>query len=193
MSTVSDDPPVLNWIYVHPLTHEICYGTRAEVDEVEGVAGPWDVTAGVGTDRGTGLLGGGRRMTFEGWEGFVAVEVEVDFGEGDEQGQLWADEEEKDYAEEQAGQRGRHKVWALYFDRADDGLSSEGRVGAESGKYNMLEVELLRSERRRTRQAAVEERVDRLKHRIKVDERNENRKEERQGGGVVVVESSKEE
>lgn len=60
VSTISDEPPQLNWIYVDQDTHEVKYGNR---EESEGhILGPWDVTK---IDR---------RVTLEGWEGFVAVE-----------------------------------------------------------------------------------------------------------------------
>ena len=190
VSTISHDPPVLNWIYVDPSSHEVKYGTRAEVEMDEGMAGPWDVTAGIGTDRGTGMLGGGRRLTFEGWEGFVCVEEvssvkevqeahdfessthsrastgEYDEDEADQQEDLWLDSE-------RSNDPSRFKLWALYFDAKDDGLSSDGRIGSAPYRYNMLEIELLRSERRRTRETAVEERVDRLRHRKQVEQKSD--------------------
>ena len=233
MSTISHDPPILNWIYVDPKTYQIKYGTRPQVDEAQGMPGPWDVTAGIGTDKGTGLLGGGRRMMFEGWEGFVAVEEEVGLSEEpeqvnsstreldgetfkdskidvkreaehegdhgskedeeddespDDQGELWADAEERSrYTENKKSVM----LWGLYFDVKDDGLSSGGRIGAEYWKYHMLEVELTRRERRRTREAAIEERVDRLKQRQKVDEKNESTKAElAESNSTVVVQST---
>jgi hypothetical protein len=60
VSTISDDPPMLNWIYVNKDSFELRYGNRTQ--SLEHVVGPWDWTedeAGV---------------TLEGWEGFVAVE-----------------------------------------------------------------------------------------------------------------------
>lgn len=49
----------MNWIYVDADTCEVKYGNRAESQEH--VVGPWDCTR---LDR---------RMTLEGWEGFMAV------------------------------------------------------------------------------------------------------------------------
>lgn len=109
---------MLNWIYVDGATHEVKYGIRAEAEGHH--TGPWDVTE---VDR---------RVTFEGWEGFVAVQED----EG-------AD------------------VWALYFDRADDGLRGVG-VGLEGRR--MLEVLIARRERRKTKEAAMEERGERLQN-----------------------------
>lgn len=81
VSTIRDEPPDLNWIYVDRDTSEVKYGSRAE--SAGHILGPWDCTERE------------RRVTFEGWEGFLAVE---------------------DEPEEHPG------VWALYFDRGDDGL-----------------------------------------------------------------------
>ncbi|KIW62336.1 hypothetical protein PV04_10517 [Phialophora macrospora] len=98
VSTIADDPPVLNWIYVDKTTHEVKYGVR--VDAQTHVTGPFDCTRQ------------DRRMTLEGWEGFVVVEEEPG-------------------------------LWALYFDRDDDGL--RGKVGRG---VRVLEVELWRREKR---------------------------------------------
>ena len=60
VSTVSDEPPQLNWIYIDQDTHEVKYGLRTESEGQ--LVGPWDCTR---IDK---------RVTFEGWEGFTAVE-----------------------------------------------------------------------------------------------------------------------
>lgn len=98
VSTICEEPPILNWIYVDNDTHEVKYGIR--LDAQDNVTGPFDCTRQ------------DRRMTLEGWEGFVAVEEE----EG---------------------------LWALYFDRDDDGLRSKLGPGKR-----VLEVELWRREKR---------------------------------------------
>ncbi|KAI0865857.1 hypothetical protein F4860DRAFT_526237 [Xylaria cubensis] len=98
VSTISDDPPILNWIYVDKNTYEVKYGLRT--DAQEHLTGPFDCTRQ------------DRRMTLEGWEGFVAVE---------------------DYP----------GVWALYFDRDDDGLVTKVPMGTR-----VLEVELTRREKK---------------------------------------------
>ncbi len=79
VSTVCDDPPVLNWIYVDSDTYQVKYGLRVEAQP--NITGPFDCTRQ------------DRRMTLEGWEGFVVVEEP-----------------------EQPG------TWSLYFDRDDNGL-----------------------------------------------------------------------
>ncbi|KAI1777206.1 hypothetical protein F4818DRAFT_340890 [Hypoxylon cercidicola] len=98
VSTISDDPPMLNWIYVDKNTYEVKYGVRA--DAQPHITGPFDCTRQ------------DRRMTLEGWEGFVAVE-------------------------EFPG------IWALYFDRDDDGLVTKVPMGTR-----VLEVELTRREKK---------------------------------------------
>jgi len=120
VTTISDDPPFLNWVYVDSETHEVKYGVRDESEPH--LKGPWDVTK---VDR---------RLTFEGWEGFVAVE-------------------------ETEGSN----LWALYFDRDDDGLRSGGRIGTQ--RKRMLPLEVWRRELRRDREAALHERAERLRAR----------------------------
>ncbi|KAH7119401.1 hypothetical protein B0J13DRAFT_532497 [Dactylonectria estremocensis] len=60
VSTIYDEPPQLNWIYVDQETYEVKYGLRAESEHH--LVGPWDCTR---IDK---------RITLEGWEGFMAVE-----------------------------------------------------------------------------------------------------------------------
>ncbi|MCJ1452187.1 hypothetical protein MMC28_002529 [Mycoblastus sanguinarius] len=59
VSTIAPGPPVLNWIYVDKETNEVKYGNKIEAGDH--IKGPWNCTK---IDR---------RMTFEGWEGFLAV------------------------------------------------------------------------------------------------------------------------
>lgn len=59
VSTITDDPPQLNWIYVDRDTYELKYGNRIESEPH--LVGPWDCTR---IDK---------RITLEGWEGFMAV------------------------------------------------------------------------------------------------------------------------
>ncbi|KAI5861466.1 hypothetical protein GGS23DRAFT_576919 [Durotheca rogersii] len=98
VSTISDDPPMLNWIYVDKDTYEVKYGVRA--DAQPNITGPFDCTRQ------------DRRMTLQGWEGFVAVE-------------------------EFPG------IWALYFDKDDDGLVTKVPMGTR-----VLEIELTRREKK---------------------------------------------
>jgi hypothetical protein len=62
VTTISDDPPQLNWVYMDKDTYEIKYGLK--VDAEPHIVGPWTCTP---IDK---------RLTFDGWEGFTAVEVE---------------------------------------------------------------------------------------------------------------------
>ncbi|KAF7562835.1 hypothetical protein G7046_g1287 [Stylonectria norvegica] len=98
VSTISDDPPQLNWIYVDKDTYEVKYGVRA--DAQGNITGPFDCSPQ------------DRRMTLETWEGFAVVE-------------------------EHPG------VWALYFDKDDDGLRSKIPRGTR-----VLDVELTRREKK---------------------------------------------
>ncbi|KAK3064580.1 hypothetical protein LTS18_005949 [Coniosporium uncinatum] len=63
VSTISVDPPVLNWIYADKETFELKYGNRTA--SIKHIVGPWDWT-----EDEAGVM-------LEGWEGFVAVEEEV--------------------------------------------------------------------------------------------------------------------
>jgi len=62
VSTVQDDPPQLNWIYVDKDTYEVKYGLKVEAEGH--FVGPWNCTP---IDR---------RLNFDGWEGFIVVEEE---------------------------------------------------------------------------------------------------------------------
>ncbi|KAG9235345.1 hypothetical protein BJ875DRAFT_272708 [Amylocarpus encephaloides] len=92
VSTITTEAPVMNWIYVDAVTHQVKYGLRT--DSNPNINGPFDCTRQ------------DRRLTLEGWEGFVAVREEGEDG----------------------------VEWGLYFDRDDDGLVGklgEGRVVLE--------------------------------------------------------------
>jgi hypothetical protein len=72
VTTISDDPPMLNWVYVDKDSLELKYGNRTA--SIEHIVGAWNWTedeAGV---------------TLDGWEGFVAVEEE----EREDDGLKWA-------------------------------------------------------------------------------------------------------
>ncbi|WWC67068.1 uncharacterized protein I206_100975 [Kwoniella pini CBS 10737] len=109
----------LNWIYVDRNTHELKYGIKTDVENH--CAGPWDCTSIE------------KRMTFESWEGFIAVQ----------------EDSNKD-------------IWSLYFDRFDDGLSSNGLIG-DGRQIRMLEIQLIRKERVKGFDMACEERVERIR------------------------------
>lgn len=97
VTTISHDPPFLNWVYVDRNTYEVKYGIREESDPHR--AGPFDCTK---IDR---------RLIFEGWEGWIAVQE--DEGSG---------------------------LWALYFDCDDDGLRGGGRVGSQGKRMLEVEI-----------------------------------------------------
>jgi len=62
VSTITEEPPQLNWIYVDKDTYEVKYGYKVEAQTH--LVGPWNCTP---IDK---------RLTFDGWEGFTVVEVE---------------------------------------------------------------------------------------------------------------------
>ncbi|KAI4595713.1 hypothetical protein KJ359_006704 [Pestalotiopsis sp. 9143b] len=59
VSTICDDPPIMNWIYVDRNSYEVKFGTRPFAEAH--YAGPFDCTRQ------------DRRLIFAGWEGFLAV------------------------------------------------------------------------------------------------------------------------
>lgn len=140
VSTISEDPPFLNWIYVDSRTCEVKYGVRADVEAY--LTGPWDCTTQ------------DRRVTFEGWEGFTVVK----------------EDDDKD-------------IWALYFDREDNGLSGEGQVGQEGARKRMLQVVVERIERLRTKDMADEERAETLEKIKKKREREERERADKERDG----------
>jgi hypothetical protein len=98
VSTITNVAPILNWIYIDSNTYEVKYGVRDFAQP--NLTGPFDCTRQ------------DRRMMFEGWEGFVAVEQEPG-------------------------------LWALFFDRDDDGLRDKLGPGVR-----VLEVQLVRREKK---------------------------------------------
>jgi hypothetical protein len=60
VTTITDVAPIMNWVYIDKDTHEVRYGVRA--DAQPNLTGPFDCTRQ------------DRRVTFDGWEGFCAVE-----------------------------------------------------------------------------------------------------------------------
>ncbi|KAL0936064.1 uncharacterized protein CTRU02_208279 [Colletotrichum truncatum] len=66
VSTICDEPPIMNWIYVDRDSYEIKFGTRPYAQP--NLTGPFDCTTQ------------DKRLTFAGWEGFFAVKT----------GEFWA-------------------------------------------------------------------------------------------------------
>ncbi|KAH8880944.1 hypothetical protein GQ53DRAFT_832790 [Thozetella sp. PMI_491] len=64
VSTICDEPPIMNWIYVERETYAVKFGTRPYAQP--NLTGPFDCTRQ------------DRRLTFGGWEGFFVVK-EDDF------------------------------------------------------------------------------------------------------------------
>jgi hypothetical protein len=106
---------MLNWIYVDKDTYQVKYGNKKESDGH--LLGPWNCTPVE------------KRLTFDGWEGFLVVEEPLDSAE-------FEDEGINEHGE-------RPTQWALYFDVEDDGLLGKVPMGR-----TVLEVELFRKEMR---------------------------------------------
>lgn len=60
VTSITDVAPIMNWVYIDRDTHEAKYGVRAEAQA--NLTGPFDCTRQ------------DRRLTFDGWEGWCAVE-----------------------------------------------------------------------------------------------------------------------
>ncbi|KAF2006413.1 hypothetical protein P154DRAFT_422987 [Amniculicola lignicola CBS 123094] len=77
VSTISDDPPVLNWIYVNNDTYALAYGNRTA--SITHMVGAWDWT----DDE--------RYIMLDGFEGFIAVDEGIDPStEWGKEGLRWA-------------------------------------------------------------------------------------------------------
>ncbi|KAF9878337.1 hypothetical protein CkaCkLH20_04375 [Colletotrichum karsti] len=59
VTTITHEAPIMNWVFMDPLTYSFQFGVRAVADA--NLTGPWDCTRQ------------DRRLTFCGWEGFCAV------------------------------------------------------------------------------------------------------------------------
>ncbi|KAF2124452.1 hypothetical protein P153DRAFT_302168 [Dothidotthia symphoricarpi CBS 119687] len=96
VSTISDDPPMLNWLYCDRATYELRYGNRTT--SITHIVGEWDWTE----DESNLIL--------DGWEGFVAID-EWDGADTDpttpwgREGLRWALYFDKD----DNGLKGKHK------------------------------------------------------------------------------------
>ncbi|KAI9817092.1 MAG: hypothetical protein M1827_001204 [Pycnora praestabilis] len=78
VSTISTDPPMLNWLYVDKDTCEVRYGNRTK--SMDHIVGPWSWTK----EDEVGLV-------LEGEEGFVAVLEEEEEGDEEKEGKaVWA-------------------------------------------------------------------------------------------------------
>lgn len=93
VSTISDDPPMLNWIYVDRDTYSLRYGNRSA--SIQHIVGEWDWTEDESC------------VTLDGWEGFVAV---------DESSAM----SEEEWEQTEFGKEGLR--WAVYYDYDDNGL-----------------------------------------------------------------------
>jgi hypothetical protein len=65
VSTISDNPPQLNWIYLDKRTFQVSHGLRVEAEK-HGFTGPWGARV---------CADGEIRFLMHNWEGFIAVET----------------------------------------------------------------------------------------------------------------------
>ncbi|PNS21583.1 hypothetical protein CAC42_942 [Sphaceloma murrayae] len=133
VSTISRDPPMLNWIYVDRETHEVKYSNRT--GSIKHHVGEWDWTEETGPDS---------CVTFDGWEGFLAVE------EGPGKWGLYFDMDD-DGLEGKGRKRGRRTIEVSLYRRVISeqevnkwGLGASGNLGVKKTEHevkgkNMLE------------------------------------------------------
>lgn len=120
VTTIPTDPPMLNWIYVDKDNLFLTHGNRTQ--SIAHVVGPWDWT-----DDEEGVM-------LEGWEGFVAVEMDED--------------------EEVDGLK-----WQLYYDRWDDKLGKGKKVGGRRVLPVSLERRILPEELRKQQEQEAESKM----------------------------------
>ncbi|KAL1640625.1 hypothetical protein SLS58_006821 [Diplodia intermedia] len=120
VTTIPTEPPTLNWLYADKDALFVTHGNRTQ--SIAHVVGPWDWT-----DDEQGV-------TLEGWEGFVAVEL--------------------DEAAAVDGLR-----WQLYYDRWDDRLGRGEKVGGRRVLPVSLERRVLPEELRRQEEEEAERKM----------------------------------
>lgn len=103
VSTISDDPPMLNWLFVDKDTGAIRYGSRK--DSEGHVIGPWGWTE----DEQYLVIDG------DDWR-FMAVEEDVPPEPKADGGETGMDEEDENQKDLETG-----KCWAVYLSRDRDG------------------------------------------------------------------------
>ncbi|EFX00341.1 hypothetical protein CMQ_7343 [Grosmannia clavigera kw1407] len=130
VSTITDEAPIMNWVFAERESYALCYGGRAASEG--NLTGPWDCTRQ------------DRRLTFGGWEGFMAVRIPP--------------------AEDGSG----GGFWALYFDRDGDRMKSK-LADWPSGTL-AVEVTLARRELRTQRPQLTAEQLAELQKRMEAAE-----------------------
>lgn len=120
VTTLPTDPPMLNWIYVDKDDLHLTHGNRTQ--SIAHMVGPWDWT-----DDEQGV-------TLEGWEGFVAVELDED--------------------EQVDGLK-----WQLYYDKWDDKLGKGKMVDGRRVLPISLERRILPEELRKQQEEEAEKKM----------------------------------
>lgn len=130
VSTISDDPPMLNWLYVDKATGAVRYGSRK--DTVGHVVGPW----GWSEDEQFLVIDG------DDWR-FIAVEESVPPPPTATEPTEGAGRDE-DEDEDEEPETGNRKCWAVYVSRDRDGSlkpKAEKGAGQKPGEANEGEGE----------------------------------------------------
>jgi hypothetical protein len=118
VSTISDDPPMLNWIYVDTTTHCLHYGNRST--SISHMVGEWDWTSDESA------------VTLDGWEGFVAIDESSAFAS------------DAEWEKTEWGAEGLR--WALYFDKDDNGLGGKKGLRGNRQMFEVVLKRRLQSE-----------------------------------------------
>ncbi|KAH7120874.1 hypothetical protein B0J11DRAFT_51167 [Dendryphion nanum] len=113
VSTIADDPPVLNWLYVDNDTSALTYGNRTT--SISHMVGPWDWTEDE------------MSVTLDGFEGFIVVDESDGMTDAEWEATPWGDE----------GLR-----WAIYFDKEDNGLAGMAMKKKGKAQKKNFEIEL---------------------------------------------------
>lgn len=105
MVTVSGEtPPTLRWVFLDANTHEMRWGSQ--LDSEGHICGPFDWTKDE------------QRVTLEGWECWLAVQLPED--------------EQQEHSEAQLDVADGRAIWRLYFDQHDNGADvPSGAQGLE--------------------------------------------------------------
>ncbi|OKP11717.1 hypothetical protein PENSUB_2789 [Penicillium subrubescens] len=93
VTVTGEETPTLRWVFLDAKTHEMRWGGRPDTEGH--ICGPFDWTKDE------------QYVTLEGWEGFLAVQLEQD--------------DTREQVNSQLGIVDGREVWRLYFDHNDDG------------------------------------------------------------------------
>lgn len=142
VSTITADPPMLNWVYVDKDTYELKYSNRS--GSIEHIVGDWDWTDEFDDSC----------LSFDGWEPFVAVEEKNHLDEeGRPRWSLYVDYEDDGLKKVKKGRKTLEVILErrVITDQEYNkwGIGKEGNIGFKSTK----EIDKV-GDRRRAREEA---------------------------------------